>query len=285
MNTKIRRNLAGAIVIAVLVASLAFYSFLNTNQPRTSLSINSTGSGSASQALRLAQSAIGAGGQVAVGPSNRSITVTGTSQVSYVPNEALVQLSVVSVDKTAEAATGANAVSTIAVIRGLNSIGIANSSIATQGYTLYPNYANNYNSNSPPQILGYTVTNSLEVNLTGTDTVKLGLKIGQVIDTAVKAGANQVNLQFTGTTQLLASLNTQALQQAVFSATSQAKTIASALGVKITGVLAASNAYSYYPNQGVYFAAATSTVAYSPTPIMPGTQIASASVQVTYAIG
>ncbi len=70
----------------------------------------------------------------------------------------------VTVNTTAGAATAGNAATTLDVIRSLNSIGVANNSVQTTGYTLYPNY-NNYGGAQPPQILGYTVTNSLQVKV------------------------------------------------------------------------------------------------------------------------
>jgi hypothetical protein len=108
-----------------------------------------------------------------------------------------------------------------------------------------------------------------------------------VIDTAVGAGANQISLTFSETNNALSKLTNSALQQAVASASAQAQTIASSLGVSITGVISATEGASYTPqyygNQ-VTFAATTTVAAGALTPIMPGTQSMSVSVQVVYAI-
>jgi uncharacterized protein YggE len=226
--------------------------------------------------------------QVATGSSSRSLTVSGIGQVNFVPNEALVGVSVITSNSTAQQATSSNAKTLTDVIRALNGIGISNSSIQTQGYTLSPNYANCY-SNCTPQIIGYTVTNSLQVNLTSSDPTQLGLRAGKAIDTSVKAGANQVYLSFAATSSLSTKLTNQALQQAVSSAYSQAQTIAGSLGVSISGVISATEGSSYTPfyngPYGAVFAAATVTsISGAPTPIMPGTQSISASIQVVYAI-
>jgi len=211
-----------------------------------------------------------------------SLTVTGAAAVSYTPNEALVSVSVVTIATTAEAATSSNAATTGSVIRALNGIGISNSSIETQGYSLSANYAN-CNSSCVPSITGYTVTNGLQVNVTSSSPNQLGLQAGRVIDTSVGAGANQISLSFAETNSALAKLTNGALQQAVTSAYGQAKVIAGSLGVNVTGVISASEGSYYTPYYGgqTVLAAAISTVS---TLILPGTQSMTVTVQVEYAI-
>jgi hypothetical protein len=216
--------------------------------------------------------------------TSNTITVSGAGGVSYIPNEALVSVSVVTSNNTAEEATSTDAAATVSVIKALNGIGVSNSSIETQGYSLSANYANCYSS-CIPQIIGYSVTNNLQVNITSSIPSQLGLEAGRVIDTAVAAGANQISLSFSETNSVLAVLTNGALQQAVASAYGQAQVMASSLGVKITGVVSATEGSSYTPQpyEGLaLYTAATSTVS---TPILPGTQSISVSVQVVYAIG
>lgn len=262
--------IASISIVAIILGSSAIY-----------LVITQTGRSSPSGQGPLNQ--VGKG-DTSTANLTRTITVSGTGQVSFVPSEALVDVSVVTDNSTAVGATTANAVATSSVIKALNSIGIANSSIETMGYNLSPNY--NYNQ-QPPALTGYAVTNSLQVNVTGVSSDQLGLKSGQVIDTAVKAGANQASLQFTVPNQMMAKLNNEALQQAVLSASGQAQTIASALGVSITGVISASEGSGFSPYPQTVFgavAAVTMTTTVGLTPIVPGTLTASATVQVTYAI-
>jgi uncharacterized protein len=217
-------------------------------------------------------------------PSSTSnfITVNGAGAVSYTPDEALVSVSVVTTGTTAGGTTSSNAVTTASVIKALNGIGVSNSSIETQGYSLSANYANCYSS-CTPQITGYTVTNSLQVNVTSSSPSQLGLQAGRVIDTAVGAGANQISLSFAETASVLAKLTSGALQQAVASAYGQAETIAGSLGVSITGVISASEGSSYTPQYYGYPAVLEAVNSVS-TPIMPGTQSMTVAVQVVYAI-
>jgi len=217
--------------------------------------------------------------------SANSITVSGTGQVSFTPNEALIQVSVQTNNKTAEEATSSNAQDMASVIKALNGIGITNSSLQTQGYSLSANYANCYSS-CVPQIIGYSVTNSLQVNITSSNPTQLGLRAGQVIDTSVKAGANGISLYFAASNAMLSQLTNEALRNAVASADSQAGAIASSLGVSISGVISASEGSSYYPtyyNPGPYYAMVSAGTTVQ-TPITVGTQTITATVQVVYSI-
>jgi uncharacterized protein len=218
------------------------------------------------------------------GSSLNSITVSATGDATYTPNEALVQVTVEAQDPTAVAATQADAQSTSTVISALEGIGVSNSSIETQGFSLNADYSNCYSS-CIPSIIGYTVSNTLQVNVTSNDATTLGLTAGQVIDTAVKAGANQVNLYFGATQSLVDQITAVALKNAVGSADVQAQTIASSLGVSITGVISAAegSGTSPGPYYGVTALAALSSGT-SATPIVPGTQSFSMTVDVVYSI-
>jgi hypothetical protein len=292
MMTNQSRNwtLAAAGIVAIAIALSAVYLGSSLGQmTRSSVS---------SSAPSLVQNNQGTPSASAYGSTNqpgsstsstdtaaRSITVSGTGSVSFVPSEALVSVSVVTQEPTAEGATSSNSVITLSVIKALNSIGISNSSIQTTSYNLSPNY--NYNNGqAPPTITSYTVTNSLQVNVTGTGADQLGLRAGQVIDTAVKSGANQVNLQFTVPDSVSAQLSNEALHNAVLVASNQAQVIASSLGVNLGSVLAASTTSNYYPQPQYAFPtlAIATTTTEALTPIVPGTLTLTATVQVTYAI-
>lgn len=221
---------------------------------------------------------------VTSGATANSITVTGTGQVSYSPNEALVQVSIQTQNSSASAATAANAMSVASVIKALNTIGISNSSIQTQGYNLSPNYASCFSGPCVPQITGYSVTNSLQVNITSNDPSQLGTTAGLVIDTSVNAGANGISLSFGATNSIINQLTNEALQNAVASASTQAHAIATSLGVTISGVVSSTQGSDSLPQPyNVYLGAANVSGA-TQTPIVPGTQTITQSVQVVYAI-
>jgi uncharacterized protein len=273
------------VVVAILATSTVFFAYQVRPSTSTSGNSNTTDNSKAYPIPYVGTfSPLSSGTSAQTGnPSSTSdsLTVAGAGAVSYIPNEALVSVSVVTIATTAEGATSSNAATTGSVISALNGIGVSNSSIETQGYSLSVNYAN-CNSSCVPSITGYTVTNSLQVNITSSDPSQLGLQAGKVIDTSAGAGANQISLSLAETNSALATLTNSALQQAITSAYDQAQVIAGSLGVNITGVISASEGTSYTPYYGqATFAAALNTVS---TPVLPGTQSMTVSVQVEYAI-
>jgi uncharacterized protein len=273
------------VVVAILATSTVFFAYQARPSTSTSTNSNTTENSKAYPIPYVGTfSPLSSGTNTQTdNPSSTSdsLTVAGAGAVSYIPNEALVSVSVVTIATTAEGATSSNAATTGSVISALNGVGVSNSSIETQGYSLSANYANCYSS-CVPSITGYTVTNSLLVNITSSSPSQLGLQAGKVIDTSVGAGANQISLSFAETNSALATLTNSALQQAVTSAYDQARVIAGSLGVNITGVISASEGTSYTPYNGqATFAAALNTVS---TPILPGTQSMTVTVQVEYAI-
>ncbi len=281
-----RSGQASKTVIVLLVATIALAgstAFLALGALPKSVSVGSL-SDEVTHKLQPFQVAnVGSG--TTTGSALNSITVTASGQSSYTPNEALIQVTVQTQGSTAEGATQSNAQSISGVISALEGIGISNSSIRTQGYSLYANYANCYSS-CVPSITGYTVSNSLQVNVTNSNPKTLGLTAGRVIDTAVKAGANQVNLYFGATQSLIDRVMSVALKNAVGLADNQAQTIASSLGVSITGVISAAEGGGYYPQTYYAYpdvALAANSVA-SSTPILPGTQSFTMTVQVVYSI-
>src|SRR5471030_1782530 len=112
----------------------------------------------------------------------REVTVNGTGTVSSVPHEADFTLGVSATDKTATAATGANATEMTRVIGALKSNGVASADIQTAQISLSPN-----ENEAGTKVINYTVTNSVTVNIRDLT------KAGATIDAAVSAGANQVD--------------------------------------------------------------------------------------------
>src|SRR5467141_2476346 len=236
-----------AVVCLALATTTAYFGYRSYVAPSTGYS---TYGGSALLSSGNALSPLASVGQAA-NPVPNSILVSGSGAVSYIPNEALIRVGAVTENKSAIDATSSNAAVTSKVIKALNAAGVSNS-IQTQGYNLNVDYSNCNYSTCIPQIIGYTVTNSLLVNLTSSNPSQLGSQVGNVIDSAVGAGANQINLSFGETNSGLSTLTNTALQHALATASSKAKVIASSLGVSITGVISASDSSSsgaqYYGN-------------------------------------
>ncbi|MGH9663779.1 MAG: SIMPL domain-containing protein, partial [Bryobacteraceae bacterium] len=134
-------------------------------------------------------------------------------------------------------------------------------------YTVTPNYA--YPNGSAPTLTGYTVTNVVEVTLTD-----LG-SVGKVIDTAIGAGANNVQ-RLTFGLKDDSSVRQQALRLATQQATSDANAIASGLNVHTGGVLSAAEETTSTPTP-VY---AVLSAAAPSTPVQPSNLVIEATVTI-----
>ncbi len=201
----------------------------------------------------------------------KTLQVTGTGIVSAAPEQAVLFLAVQTQSASAAQASADNAAVMTTIIQALTSVGVDKNSIETISYTLSPIYENNPNQSMPSKIVGYAARNAIQVTVTD-----LG-KVGKVLDAAVSAGANDVQgIMFTLSSTTLATLQKQALGQAVQDADGQAKAVASSLGVTIVGPISVTPGYVFQPNYQRF------TAASQPTPIQPGTLQVTATVQVTY---
>ncbi len=171
----------------------------------------------------------------------KTISVTGTGVVKAKPDRAVLSLSVVTQAESAGEAISENAGKMDSVVKAVRSMGILENQTETSAYSLTPIWDYPKEGVSP-RIVGYTCSNTIRV------TVKDLNKVGEVIDAAVKAGANQVSsLQFTISDEAMRQLGLNALSLAVKDASSKASTIAAAAGVTLVGPVSISlSGYSPY---------------------------------------
>ena len=158
-----------------------------------------------------------------------TVSVQGSSQVEVIPDQAKINLGVVTTGKTAEEAQVENAALANAVQAKLFAMGIAQDKLHTTQYAVYPIHSNEEKQKTPA-IVGYRVSHTL------TATVEDMTKIGTVIDSALSAGANQI-LGISFMKQDDTQLKSQALQDAVKEATAKAAAIAGASGKKLGRVI------------------------------------------------
>ncbi|MCL7413193.1 MAG: SIMPL domain-containing protein [ANME-2 cluster archaeon] len=206
-----------------------------------------------------------------------TINVGGTGTVSMSPDEAFVYLGVQTQSENAQSAQQENAAKMEKVINALKSAGISEDDMETSGYSIYP--MRNYEK-PDPTITGYTVSNQLKV------TVKKIDNVGDVIDVAVDAGANEVQgVSFTLSDTAQQDARKLALENAVKAARADADNLAQALDVAISGPLeittSGGNIPIPYPMPLADMAYAENA-ARTPTPIQPGDVSVTAYVQVIY---
>ena len=150
-----------------------------------------------------------------------SVTVSGDATVQAQPDTAILDLAVVTQNSSASQAQAENASKSDRVVNALKTLLGTKAEIKTSGYSLQPQRV--YKENQPPTITGYEARNTITVTMSDLS------KVGTVIDTATRGGANSVtNLQFTLRNDRPS--RDQALAEATREALSKARVIAQTLG-------------------------------------------------------
>jgi uncharacterized protein len=161
-------------------------------------------------------------------PAKPSIEVTAEARVEAPPDLALLDFGVVTQAETAAAASAENAKRMEAVLAAARKVTGKDARITTGNYAIRPVYAPQREPGSP-RITGYEVTNVLHLRTTAL------ARVSEVIDAAVRAGANQVQrLAFTLAGDEAAQR--EALRNAVAKARGDAEIIAAALGAKLGAI-------------------------------------------------
>jgi len=153
----------------------------------------------------------------------RTITVNGNGEISVAPNFGEIRFEVVTQSKDLNEAQNQNSKIMNQVIQSLLSLGIKREDMQTSSFSIFPQY--DY-IEGQQVFRGYEVTNSLTVKIRDIS------KVGMVIDTAVRNGANRVSsLEFKLDREN--QYYQQALQLALFNAVEKARTIADTLKLPI----------------------------------------------------
>ena len=164
------------------------------------------------------------------------ITVTGKGEVYAKPDLALVDFSVVTEKKTVIEAMAENTQKMNSIIDSIKKQGVEEKDLKTTTFNIFPRYEwLEKEACFPPcptgrrVLVGYEITQSLEAKIRDL------AKIGDIIQGAIDAGANQVgDLQFTIDKQ--DELQKQARGQAIEKAKAKAKEMAKQLGVKLVRI-------------------------------------------------
>ncbi|HYV07150.1 MAG TPA: SIMPL domain-containing protein, partial [Blastocatellia bacterium] len=226
-----------------------------------------------------ALAAIGVIQAQAQGPPDRplrpTIRVTGEATVTSKPDQAEINIGVVTQAGTGQAAAAQNAQKQDAVLSELRKVLGSSAEIKTVSYSLNPNYRYP-KEGGEPTIAGYTASNVVQVK-----TSDLG-QVGRVIDVAAQSGANTVqSLRFLLKDEQM--VRSQALAEAAVKARGKADAIAAALGLKILRVLHIEEGGGS-PQPIPRFAAAELRAAPAPTPVESGSIDVVATVTLTLEI-
>jgi hypothetical protein len=158
-----------------------------------------------------------------------TIRVTGESTVTTKPDQAEIDLGVMTQAATGQAAAAQNAQKQDAVLAALRKALGPGAEIKTINYSLSPNYRYP-KEGGQPTVSGYTANNTIQVK-----TPDLA-QVGKLIDVATQTGANTVgSLRFTLKDEEGAV--SQALREAATKARAKADALASALKLRVVRVL------------------------------------------------
>lgn len=199
-------------------------------------------------------------------PASRSVTVVGQGEVRVAPDLAMVTFGTETSNADLATAQRENAAGTEAVLAKLRSMGVVEQDLGTAGYGVFPRY-----DKEGGQPTGYRVINSVRATIRDLDT------LGVIIDATVTAGANRV----AGVRFDLADKG-QAMQRAREAAVRDARAKAEQYAALVNGTLGTpleiiENGAT--PQFGLTMREAAQT---GGTPLEPGLESITVSVQITY---
>jgi uncharacterized protein YggE len=220
-----------------------------------------------------------------------TISTSGTSTTRVQPDKLSVTVGVETNGTTAQEAADRNAAAMEQVIAALRALGIAEEDISTSSYSVYPVYESRPAAEAcimiyppPPECLpsnvitGYRASNSVTVTLDADGDIEAG----EVIDTAIEAGANTVQgAYFFLSQERQLEVQEGLITQAINNARQRADIAADAVGMEITGVKSVNLNDVYFP----VYAKDTSFAEAGITQILPGQQEVTLTVSVVYLAG
>ena len=205
----------------------------------------------------------------------KTISLTGSGSASAQADQATVNLGVQVISELASEAIGENAETMTAVIEAIKALGVSEDDIITTSYSVYPQYDWTEDGRV---FVGYSVTNLVQVTVKDLDIV------GDVIDAAAVAGANQINgISFELSDAKREELKTNAYIAALTDAQDKSDVIAETLGLTISGVQSVTE-NSYTPARSYDYAesvAMDGAKSYS-TPIVSGELSVTVSVHIVF---
>ena len=113
------------------------------------------------------------------------LDINATGEVTRVPDIAIISAGVVSRSTTATARCRKRRIGWQRVLAALKRAGVADRDIQTSNVSLNPEYR--YAENQPPQLTGYTASNTVTIRFRDIRSS------GKILDALVAQGANQIN--------------------------------------------------------------------------------------------
>lgn len=213
-----------------------------------------------------------------------TISIVGTGEVLATPDMAIIGSGVVTRGKSAREALDTNTIAMNRIFELLQNFGIEQKDMQTSGFSVQPQYSysderdtNGYTR--PPLINGYQVFNNLSVKVHNLD------MLGELLDSAVTIGANQINSISFAVNDNSALLD-DARRAAMADARAKAELYADAAGVSLGNILSISEGRSSTSNPplpGVVMMARVSSES-ADVPVAAGQLRFSKQVSVSWAL-
>jgi uncharacterized protein YggE len=222
--------------------------------------------------LALALSACG------TAPQPRSLSVSGNGIVYLTPDIAYIYIGVHNEDPVIATAVNNNNTQTQALVDALKNAGIVTEDIQTSNFSVY-------STSSYDKVTGVSTGTAYAVDNTVYVTVRDLTKLGTLLNTAVSAGANNINsitFDVADKTAAMAQARTKAMANASSLAGELAQTAKVTLG-QIQEVTYSDNSPSPYYAYGMGGGGA-GLAPNASVPIQPGLTQITVTVSVTYAI-
>lgn len=224
---------------------------------------------------------VGAGGVATVttgetGGVAAGITVSGAGQASGTPDVVRVTVGVRVVRESVDEALDAANTATERVLAALDDAGIPAEDRQTRDFSIVPEYGGE-SPNGAPQIVGYAVSNLIEVRIREID------RVGAILTAVADAGGDETRIQ--GVSFALEDDGEQvaAARQAAFAdARTRAEQYADLAGVSLGGLIGITDTTVSSPRSAEALGAAAA--AEDAVPIEPGTQQVTVSVTVRWAL-
>jgi uncharacterized protein len=164
------------------------------------------------------------------------LDISATGEVTRVPDIAIISAGVVSRSTTATGALQDSADRMQRILAALKRAGVEDRDIQTSSVNLNAEYR--YPENQPPQLTGYTATNSVTIRFRDIR------NSGKILDALVSQGANQINGPNLTIDKPEAALD-EARAKAVVIGRARAELYARALGMRVVRVVSVNESGGY----------------------------------------
>jgi len=206
----------------------------------------------------------------------RTVSVTGEGKASAPPDMAVIQTGVVTYGKTAAEAMASNNETMEKILGVLKAHEISPKDVQSSRFTVDPEYKRDDRGRRQPEIVGYTMTNQVRVEVHKLE------NLDEVLDALVRAGSNQISgIQF-GIDDPTSVLN-QARSLAVEDARMRAELYAEAAGVRLGKLLTISEQGVDVP-QPRYLGRGLAEKAASSVPLATGEEIYRARIHMVFSL-